>query len=551
MSVREIRSQLQTALSRNNLRELQYTNYVVQMNFERSLIEDELYNSMADYLVNVGTKVGLSSQDIKDIKAAAAYGAKKSYTRRNIIRAHKNAGYKVFTAGPSVKTLAKMKKYAGMRNRADGRTLPRSNNKLACYIPGGGFTNFRMLPMSLGANINSIPVTYAGMVGAGGDKQNRKVHQTLFRNALRFGLKRIGKFSGRQYRDSVTGELKFFQPGAQDASGKHRFRRLHGPVASKDKYGVPTGAQNDTSAPLVAAVEKLRDLDPSRFKIPKKILSPAMYTQAHHDIIQRLDAEFTINSTSISKLLSMNKTIEIGMALGGDVHQELMSHADKENLEKVLDKIVEDLLNASLNRDYRASKGVTEKGGELVGAIAIKELLKLKWWNKPNMRLKVNKQLQKMGMGEKEASEAIRQVIVAGATKSKVSRAKNSSKKRHKTSNAQRTKGGVAKQQANPMALKNLINSVLPQMVAMKMNPPSLRYRTGRFANSARVTKVTQGPRGGLQADYTYMRNPYETFEPGGKQGSTMRDPRKIIGQSIREIVAQGMENKFIKVRRI
>ena len=88
-------------------------------------------------------------------------------------------------------------------------------------------------------------------------------------------------------------------------------------------------------------------------------------------------------------------------------------------------------------------------------------------------------------------------------------------------------------------------------MVALRMNPPSLRYRTGRFANSARVTKVMEGPRGGLQADYTYMRNPYETFEPGGKQGSTMRDPRKIIGETIRDIVAQSMENRFIKTRRI
>jgi len=429
MSVRHIREQLQTAISRTNLRELQYTNYVVQMMFERSLIEDELYNSMADYLVNVGPKVGLSSQDIKDIKKAAAYGAKKSYTRRNIIRAHKNAGYKVFTAGPEEKTLAKMKKYAGMRNRADGRTLPRSNSRLACYIPGGGFASLRLLPMGLMGNINSIPVTYAGMVGAGGDRVNRKVHQTLFRNALRFGLRHIGKFAGRQYTDS-EGRTKGFVPGATDSSGKHRFRRLHGPVASKDKYGVPTGAQDDTSAPLVAAVEKLRDLDPSMVTIPSNILSPAMYTKAHHDIIQKLDAEFTINSTSISKLLSMNKTIEIGMALGGDVHQELMSHADIDNLKKVLDKIVEDLLKESLNDDYKASKGVTEKGGELVGAIAIKELLKLKWWNKPNMRLKVNKQLQKMGMGEKEASEAIHKVIVAAATKSKISRAKNSSKKK-------------------------------------------------------------------------------------------------------------------------
>ena len=88
-------------------------------------------------------------------------------------------------------------------------------------------------------------------------------------------------------------------------------------------------------------------------------------------------------------------------------------------------------------------------------------------------------------------------------------------------------------------------------MVAIKMQPPALRYRTGRFANSARVTQVMQGPRGGLQADYTYMRDPYGTFEPGGKMGSVQRDPRRIIGQTIREIVAQAMQNKFIKVRRI
>jgi hypothetical protein len=92
---------------------------------------------------------------------------------------------------------------------------------------------------------------------------------------------------------------------------------------------------------------------------------------------------------------------------------------------------------------------------------------------------------------------------------------------------------------------------MLPQVVAMKMQAPRLQFRTGRFANSARVTQVMQGPRGGLQADYTYMRDPYGTFEPGGKMGSVQRDPRRIIGQSIREIVSMQMQNKFIKVRRI
>ena len=176
-----------------------------------------------------------------------------------------------------------------------------------------------------------------------------------------------------------------------------------------------------------------------------------------------------------------------------------------------------------------------------------------KWWNKPNMRLRVNKKLVKLGKNEKEMSEALQTAIIAGATK--LGAIKNPKKKggskRNKPSNDKRVGAAVNKQKQSPIALKNLINSVLPQAVAMKMQPPALRYRTGRFANSARVTQVLQGPRGGLQADYTYMRDPYETFEPGGKMGSVQRDPRKIIGQTIREIVAQGMQNKFIKTRRV
>jgi hypothetical protein len=540
MSVSAIREQLQTALSRTNLRELQYTNYVVEMLFERSLIQDEIYNSLLQHLEQGRYTIGLTQKELKTIKGAAAHGAKTSYTRKNIIGAHKRAGYKVYTFGSKTKVLPKMKKYAGMRNRPDGRTLPRSNKKLACYIPGGGFTDLRLLPKGLGVNANSIPVTYAGMSAEPNDPANLKVHRELFRNALRHSLTFMGKFKGRGN----------YVPGAKEG-GKHRFRRLHGPIASKDSAGVPTGANNDTSAPLVAVVEALRDIDPSRAKIPSNIKSPAMYSKAHADIISGLDAEFTINSVKISDILSLNNTIEIGMALGGDVHQGLMSHADKKNLEDVLDKLVENLIAASANQDYIASKGLTQRSGELVGAIAIKELLNLKWWNKPNMRLKVNKRLQKAGGSEKEMSKAIEAVILAGSIKTKTSKARSSGTKRHKKSNNQRAREGIAKQQMNPLALKNLINSVLPQAVAMKMQPPALRYRTGRFANSARVTQVMQGPRGGLSADYTYMRNPYETFEPGNKMGSTQRDPRKIIGQTIREIVAQAMQSKFIKTRRV
>lgn len=104
---------------------------------------------------------------------------------------------------------------------------------------------------------------------------------------------------------------------------------------------------------------------------------------------------------------------------------------------------------------------------------------------------------------------------------------------------------------ANPLALKELINAALPEEILERMNPPALRNRTGRFRRSAQVTNVLVGPRGGVEAEYTYMKDPYSTFEPGGAMGSTFRDPRKIIGESVREIAQKLTGNRFIKVRRI
>lgn len=103
----------------------------------------------------------------------------------------------------------------------------------------------------------------------------------------------------------------------------------------------------------------------------------------------------------------------------------------------------------------------------------------------------------------------------------------------------------------NPVSIKNLINSMLPEELLNQMGSPRLNNRTGRFRTSARVTNVVLGPRGGLNIDYTYQLNPYQTFEPGGAQGSTDRDPRALIGLSIREIAQDLIGAKFIKTRRV
>jgi hypothetical protein len=100
------------------------------------------------------------------------------------------------------------------------------------------------------------------------------------------------------------------------------------------------------------------------------------------------------------------------------------------------------------------------------------------------------------------------------------------------------------------VALKELINAALPQELLQRMHPPALQNRTGRFRNSAEVTNVNIGPRGGTQIDYTYMKMPYQTFEPGYAQGSVNRDPRRLIGGTIREVAQRLTGNKFITTRR-
>lgn len=93
-----------------------------------------------------------------------------------------------------------------------------------------------------------------------------------------------------------------------------------------------------------------------------------------------------------------------------------------------------------------------------------------------------------------------------------------------------------------------LINQRLPQTVQKNMTEPALVNRTGRFANSVRVTDVIQTRQGFPSMGYTYQRDPYEVFEMsnGNPSWSTPdRDPRKIIDQSIREIAAELAIGRF------
>lgn len=96
----------------------------------------------------------------------------------------------------------------------------------------------------------------------------------------------------------------------------------------------------------------------------------------------------------------------------------------------------------------------------------------------------------------------------------------------------------------NLTGLAQLFDSNLVRVVKENMGNGSrrdvLNLRTGRFAESVKVERLTESRAGMITAFYSYMKNPYATFSQGGRQEyPRSRDPKLLISKSIRELAAQ------------
>lgn len=92
--------------------------------------------------------------------------------------------------------------------------------------------------------------------------------------------------------------------------------------------------------------------------------------------------------------------------------------------------------------------------------------------------------------------------------------------------------------------LQELLDSLLVQTIKQNMGTGNrkdiLNLRTGRFAESVRVERISQSRQGAITAFYTYQKNPYATFSRGGKQERPYtRDPKLLISGSIRQLAQQ------------
>lgn len=100
----------------------------------------------------------------------------------------------------------------------------------------------------------------------------------------------------------------------------------------------------------------------------------------------------------------------------------------------------------------------------------------------------------------------------------------------------------------NWLSIVNIINAKLAERIKVNMVRPRLQNRTGRFAESAKVTGVEVTKEGFPTFIFSYQKNPYEVFDRvNGRSpwNTPNRDPKTLIALSIREIAQELAIGRF------
>lgn len=183
-------------------------------------------------------------------------------------------------------------------------------------------------------------------------------------------------------------------------------------------------------------------------------------------------------------------------------------------------------------------------------------LLLLKVKSSPNVIDKIKNVLVSTAKGEKPANT--QKVINLLDAKKKVVKRKKKIRLVRNTGAAKQPLNtdkvpvafDTAETETNLTNLLSLINKDLTAQIKENMGDGSrrdvLNLRSGRFAESVKVERLSESRQGMITAFYSYMKNPYATFSEGGQQQyPRSRDPKLLISKSIRELVTQQVANKL------
>ena len=369
-------------------------------------------------------------------------------------------------------------------------------------------------------------------------------------------------------RDAVATIPRGHQTGGDSQGAAKNLIKSHGTTYDRGGDLRAKTGQRQTTIAVLSMAKNFKNFD-RRNATAKKEYRKALAKVGNNEIFDEITTmmknalEIKYKITSVKDLsdeefseYEVVKT-ELSDKAGNKVMEDYDVKGIKEFLEKNNVKFAKQLAK-SRSMDFAEAQGSAKKK-DVLRRMAMKSFI-ANYLNhghsmNPNLKYKVNQQiLKEAGLIQKKGSKTTKWI----KTPSKSQTSKSTRKGKAAAvggmvmTNAQKA-GGQPRtaDTSSPAKLQNILNQILPVEVAKNMQSPALRFRTGRLANSARVVGITQGPRGGTQINYTYMKDPYETFEPGGEMGSTLRDPRRLIGGTIREIMQTKFRQRFIKTRRV
>ena len=162
---------------------------------------------------------------------------------------------------------------------------------------------------------------------------------------------------------------------------------------------------------------------------------------------------------------------------------------------------------------------------------------------------KIGKMMAESIAGQKLTKTA-KNTTLLNKTSKKVEKRKKVSVVSKSTRMRQDAGKGLVVSETSLDILLSLLNANLTQKIKENMGDglrrDVLNLRTGRFAESVKVERLSESRAGMITAFYSYMKNPYATFSDGGAQSSPRsRDPKLLISKSIHEIAQQQVANRL------
>ena len=382
--------------------------------------------------------------------------------------------------------------------------------------------------------------------------------------------------------EAVTGDKGRFYTGSLQDSDQSKIDKMS--EMSSNKSEVQTRAidshsikGHDTTTAILNVLDNLLNADTKIAAEVAKVVDRNNVVETTQKRMFEIFDEFEIENEKITDIVrdkAQGKEVKdkliVKLQYGTDKLNRTMTSKDRDGISKKLDNIAQKQLEilAKSNLDKR-----TKRYRDLKGSKSFDKRLEDGALNVTIDMVEGVERISKLLKGVKVTSG---KKVNAKKKETSKKRSTGSIHKRKRNIKNKKTARGVGVKEGiaatgvyNPRTtasdtslgnLMQIIQKSLPRMLKRNMEPPALQYRgignprqgTGPFNTGVRITSVKNNKKipGGINVNYTYEKYPYQTFEPGFKQGNVLRDPRKLIQESIRDIMIERKQTRFLNFRR-